>query len=131
MFYHKLRGSMVPRLKAELGDLRRILVEVAVAKPGGADYEISDSGPSEVGGTVGPRCEIDFLIAFQFRTLWLGGDSFELNCSLVFPAHDEGARGVSDQVWVFSGGFYCVEDDFEVRSCSDAYQGGLGTLVWG
>jgi hypothetical protein len=66
----------------------------------------------------------------QFFAGRFPGEALVLEGLFVIPADYQGTPRVADQVGVFSGGFYGVEDDFEIAGCGDADEGGLRGLVW-
>src|ERR1700722_341775 len=108
-----------------LFNLRRILIEVAIANPVRSNDEVGNSGPAHARWTIRPRDKVRLLVAAKIVPLGLHGEPFELNRLLSLPTDDEGAVGLINKIAVLSRRLPRIEDDLKLRSRRNANQGRL------
>ena len=109
----------------ELLDKRWILIEVTVPNPSRSYHEIRNPRPTQVDTALRPSVKVHLLATLQFASAELVGSALVLNRLLSRPADHERTCRSGDEIWVFPGTLYRVEDDLQIFSDGDADQSGL------
>ncbi|MFL6351841.1 MAG: hypothetical protein ACJ74Z_08320 [Bryobacteraceae bacterium] len=101
--------------KRELADQWRVLIKIAVSHPSRRHNEIDDIRPTQMRPTFGPCLKVRFLIALQLRPFEFLGMALILQRLLAGPTNCEATGAMGNQIWIFPGGLYRIEDDFQIR----------------
>ncbi len=96
--------------------------EIAITNPSRPDDKVRDIRPTQVSSAFWPGVKVYPLTALQFAPAQLMSAALVLNGLFGRPAHYEGTCRPANQVRIFSGSLYRIEDEFQFVSDSDADQ---------